>query len=81
MHFHWRKKRKKEANGAFLNDAISLHLPLDAQMTGEEEDFSPTSSRSFTISLPTCTNLDTAHASLMKIGHGSHILRATEATT
>jgi hypothetical protein len=42
--FHWKKKekrKKKEVNGVVLNNTISLLLPLDAQRTGEEEDFVP----------------------------------------
>jgi hypothetical protein len=57
-----KEKKKKEANSAILNGTISLLFPLDAQRTREEEDFSPASSRSFIISLPTCTNPDTARA-------------------
>jgi hypothetical protein len=32
---------KKSKNGVVLNDTICLLLPMDAQRTGEEEDFSP----------------------------------------
>jgi len=44
MHFTGKKKekrKKKEVNGVVLNNTISLLLPLDAQRTGEEEDFVP----------------------------------------
>jgi hypothetical protein len=33
----FKKKEEKEANGAILNDTLSLLLPLDTQKIGEEE--------------------------------------------
>jgi hypothetical protein len=51
MHFIGKKrKKKKEVNGAVLNDTISLLLSLDAQRTGEEEAFFP--SFFYPLSLP-----------------------------